>query len=172
MDISNEFSESHQNAQAQLIKHLFGLFIRHKWTLTSLEDTAKLMNSMPGAQINIPATKYLLIKQLLSISNIIAKQHYLCTPCDRYTKFEFSIDPKTKKCEYCNEKLGSDFFVSFNLKEQIGSIIDAHFDNIKQFRESVKDSTYVTDIYGSAYTKKIMERNERLIQTPHHYGQF
>lgn len=58
--------------------------------------------------------------------------------------------------------MGSDFFVSFNLKEQIVSIIDAHFDNIERFCDSAKNSTNITDIYGSGYTKRIMEKNENI----------
>lgn len=58
MEISNESSENHQNVQVQLIRHSFGLFIQHKWTLKSLEDTAKLMNSHYEASFNKTITKH------------------------------------------------------------------------------------------------------------------
>lgn len=162
MDISDEFNESHQNVQEQLIKQLFSLFIRHRWTLTSLEDTAKLMNSMPGAEIILPTTKYRLIKQLLNMSNITATQNFFCQSCKTFTKIEFSNDSKTKKCVNCGKKLGDNFFVSFNLREQLVRVIDSHYDSIKIFRDSMKNNENVTDVYGSDYMKKIMVTNDNI----------
>lgn len=157
-----EIEENDQNVQKQLIKNLFKLFIKHGWTLKSLEDTAKLMNVMPGATINVPTTKYLLIKELLSVSNIIASQHFLCDSCNKYTKADFRGRQKVKKCVYCQKELNAQFFVSFNLNEQIARVIDEHFDDIEKFLDSMKSKVNITDIYSSGYTKKLMARTDNI----------
>lgn len=80
LGVSDENSEIHvyENSREIMIRKLFNLFIRHKLTLTALEDTAKLINSMPGATFNLPTTKYLLIKEMLNQSHLKVSQHFLC----------------------------------------------------------------------------------------------
>lgn len=162
MDTSNTFDD-HDNSRERLVLNLFQLFVQNKWTLKCLEDTAKFMNSVPGASIHIPTTKYLLLKELLQISKIVVWYHFRCMSCEKYTKSNFSDRQKTNECVKCGETLSkSDFFVSFDLKQQIASVIDENFDVIEQFITSKKNGTNITDVYDSFHIKNIKDRNENI----------
>lgn len=156
--------ECNQNGRQHIISNLFQLFIRHKWTLKGLEDTAKLMNSMPGALMNIPSSKYLLIKELLDVSEILVFYHFCCMSCEKYTRSNFNSRQKTSKCVSCGGTLSkSDFFVSFDIKQQIASVINANFDDIKQFCDSKKKNASISDVYDGNHIKNIQKRNENIL---------
>lgn len=158
----NEIDE-HENIREKLVMNLFKLFIQNKWTLKSLEDTAKLMNSMPGATLNIPTTKYLLIKELMNISKVVVSYHFHCVKCDKYTKCNFIERQRINKCSYCDGAINKhDFFVSFNLKEQIATIIDENFSEIRQFYDLNKSDLNISDVHNSCYIRDISERNENI----------
>lgn len=164
MDTLNNLNDRQcDNSREQLVLKLFKLFIQHKWTLKCLENTAKVINSMPGARIHIPTTKYLLIKELLDASKIIVWFHLRCIACEKYTKSSLSDRQKANKCVNCGEKLDkSDFFVSFDLKQQIVSLIDANFEQVEQFCDSMKTSANITDVYDSDHIKNLKKRNENI----------
>lgn len=158
-----ETFDDHNDSRKQLVLNLFELFVRNKWTLTCLEETAKLVNSVPGATINVPTTKHLLVKELMNFSKVIAWCHYRCTSCKEYTKSKYDDRSKISKCVECGETLSkSDFFVSFDLKQQIASVIEENFDIIEEFCNSKENRTNITDVHDSNHIKNIKYRNENI----------
>lgn len=167
LELSDEpivHDEVQENSRDTMIKSLFDLFIRHKLTLKALEDTAKLMNSMPGATFNLPTTKYLLIKELLNKTHFKISQHYFCKSCERYSKCNFLDRAKPNACAHCGKSGRCDeFFISIGLEEQIATIIDKHFDEISKFCDStINNKVNIMDVYNSGHIQKIIERNENV----------
>lgn len=152
-EIDKESCQENSDHVNNTTKNLFKLFIRHKWTITSLVETASLINSIPGT--SLPTTKYLLIKDLLNISSKKVYKYYEC--CKIYHKCELS-ERKRPNCSECNTKVKKDaFFVYINLEEQIYEIINKYFDEIIQYNEDVKKKVNITDIYNANYLKNLLQ---------------
>lgn len=171
LDISDEFTESDQSVstnvkpkinRSKLMQELFKLFIRHKLTLKALEDAAKLINLMPGAIFKLPTTKFLLMKELFSATNLNMNQHFFCEKCEIYIEFNL-LEHKKSMCKMCNTKFKKgNFFIYINLKEQITSVIEQNFGKISEYLESVTNETDITDIYSSEYTKNLLRENKNI----------
>lgn len=158
----NIADDSSEHGCEKVVKNLFEVFMRHKLTLKALEDTANLINSVPGAEIKLPTTKYLLVKELLSTTTIETFQFFHCKPCAKYTKCNFS-DKKKTKCTICDRKFKKDdFFVYFGLKEQVEEIINKNFETITKYRDAIKNDTHIRDGYNSKHLKGIMKTNDNV----------
>lgn len=148
-------------AKKKPIESVFELFIKHKWTLQSLEDVTKLINSV--STVNLPTTKFLLIKELFNLSKIQAFQYYQCKACGIYTKFEFG-KRKNQNCRNCNDNLKKNhFFVYLNVTERIINIIDKYYSEIVEFREDLKNKASITDSYNGKHFNEILQERENLL---------
>lgn len=155
--------EDEKNGQYQtILKSLFSLFLRHKWTLKGLEDTSKFVNTITDANIKLPTTKCKLIQEYFRNSNISAYQHLYCEECNIYSKCAFS-NTRRINCENCNIKVKKDsFFVTISVEDQIAIIIDKYFDQIIQYRETVLKETNVTDIYNANHLRSMLTEDENI----------
>lgn len=153
-------TEDEEDIRLQIIRKLFKLFIRHKWTLKALEDASALLNSMPNTTIQLPTTKYRLLKELINLVHINIIQYFHCVSCDQYTKCDYTDSKKPKICVVCNQRFKKeDFLIHFGVKEQIKVIIDKNFQNILQYCSSIEDSGDITDTYNANFIKTIRRRN-------------
>lgn len=137
LEISDEVigddGEVESERRLNSIKNIFSLFIRHKWTLKCLEDTAKYINTINSSAYQLPITKYLLLRELMNLSYIRAIQYYCCDACKKYTKCDF-YQQKKPDCEHCSTKIKKDdFFVYLSLQQQLEKIIQTHFKEIMQY---------------------------------------
>lgn len=145
-----------------MLEDLFSLFIRHKWSLKSLEDVAKFVNSIPGSNIRLPTTKYSLLQDYWRYSCISPFQYYFCVTCKTYTKKDFS-KKKDRKCEHCKQQCGKDnFFIIFGLKDQIKAVLQKYFNEIIEYRETVMKQNEITDMYNSNYLKTKLNLNDNI----------
>lgn len=126
----------------ELIEHLMNLYSRHKLTKIAVEDIAKLMNSVPGASVQIPATIYLLFNEFLSKSKLKVYKYIFCKACEDYTKHDF-----TKKrelfCELCQVDLkkSDESFIYLQVAPQLERIVSDYFQEIISYREKCSNST-------------------------------
>lgn len=126
------------NEREKVIQLLLQLYSRHNLTKIAVEDVAKAMNAMPGAKVQIPATKYHLFNEFLSNSPQKVHRFIQCSKCREYSKFAFDIGSESK-CEYCeNEVKSSDiFFVQIEVQPQLRSIVRNNFDEILKFKQKI-----------------------------------
>lgn len=157
-----ESNREGNDTRRQIILKLFELFIRHKWTLKSLQDAATLLNSMPGTNIQLPKTKYGLLKELMSNAYINIVQYIQCEKCGKYTECCYTNKKKASACEECDQKFKKDnFFVYFRVKEQVEAIIEKNFDNL-EYCESLQNEANITDTYSAEYIRKIKQKDENV----------
>lgn len=161
-EISNDCNSGEtesKNEHRKTIEDLFSLFIRHKFTLVALEDTAKVINAISGSKIRLPTNKYSLLRDFLSASPYKVFQYYCCEVC-KNIKCEFS---QRNKPTCCHRKVKKDnFFVYINMQEQLQSIVKRHFVEIMKFREAMKDEKNITDTYSAYHVKNLSQTNENI----------
>lgn len=169
MSLSDDDSDSNSSISGneisdykKVLDGIISLYIRHKWTLRALEDSAKFINSLPGVKIKLPTTKYLLMKEFLSHSNLSSNQYFHCDTCKIVRKCAFSS--KQKQCEKCSQKFQkNNFFVYINLKEQLAAIFEKNFDSIIEFRQLMdNDNDNITDIYNAKHLKSRLSKDENI----------
>lgn len=86
-----------ESAMQNLLKY----FVKHKLSFSCLEDTAKLMNSMPGARVQLPVTKYVLLREFMWSFDL--QYNIYCERCNVYTT---CIDRKSQWiCVNCSNPL-------------------------------------------------------------------
>lgn len=150
------------NERGKVIQLLLQLYSRHNLTKIAVEDVAKAMNAMPGAKVQIPATKYHLFNEFLSNSPQKVHRFIQCSECREYSKFAFDIGCEPK-CEYCeNEVKSSDiFFVQIEVQPQLHSIVRNNFDEILKLKQKIleKKTNEIEDTYDGQLIKKIISNN-------------
>lgn len=168
-DETEETSTSEQNrdnlgiAMDNLMTH----FIKHKISFQCLEDTAKLMNEMPGATVRLPATKYNLMKWFNSRCSIGHRYHIFCERYEIYnecspTKMDIWI------CVACETELKireTNYFVYIKLEDQLKQILHKHWDEIQTYnRKIVNDHCEnIKDAYSGSLSKEKLQKNTNIL---------
>lgn len=112
IDISNENSLFQNNET--VVTDLMKLYLRHNLSKVAVEDIAKIINKVPGANIEIPTNKHLLFKEFLQNNPLNVFKYVNCSRCAEYSKFEFhTVVNDRLKCDTCATSLKptDDFFV-------------------------------------------------------------
>lgn len=149
-------SKTEESPRAQHTKDTVYHSIRFNQSYTSLEHMVKLINSTPGAQVQMPSTIYK-IKKMVQPS--LTTQFYIhCNSCDDYSM----TTTKEAECITCGQILkraNSKYFVHLPLKPQIMKSINDHFEEIVSYDEMFREpSDLVRDFqdciqYKTAKTK-------------------
>lgn len=163
VEMLNIEGASNISIRTKIIHELMDLFVRHKFTSAALEDIAKLLNKMPNASIQIPTTKYRLVQEMLSTSNLKYSKYYFCAPCGVYSKCSFTSEKK-RMCTNCktifvgNE---NEYFVNFELKSQLETVIKRNWKEIEEYKAVVlnKTSDDIQDIFDGNILKNLKRRN-------------
>lgn len=123
------------NERDELIKRVMNLSIRHNLTKAAIEDLAKVLNSVPGASIQIPTTKNLLFKEFLRKSPVEMYKYYFCSNCDEFSKCVFS--KSILRCNLCAADLSQSktSFIYMPVALQLKQIVFEYFDEITQYRK-------------------------------------
>lgn len=146
----------------RIISDLMKIFLKNRLTLTGLEDTAKLLNSMPGANVRLPITKYSILKEFYENSDFELKQLFLCSECDIRTSIAFK--EQEKMCSSCNSDVSrSNFFIYFGFQIQIKSIVQNNFESIFKYRDEItREKNDIKDCYNSEYMISRLRTNENM----------
>lgn len=145
------------NERDELIKRFLTLSMRHNLTKAAIEDVAKVLNSVPGAAIQIPTTKYLLIKEFISKSPVEIYNYYFCSKCNEFSKYEFS--KRISRCDLCTADLTQTktSFIYMPVALQLKQLLSKYFDEIVQYRKKCEerkcDSLF--DVHDGIFLKNI-----------------
>lgn len=157
----NDFCDSTSNKiQNEVIEQLMGLYLRHNLTKIAVEDVAKLINKIPGGNVKIPTTKYLIFKEFLSNSTLKVDKYILCKNCKIYSKHEFFNNKNF--CDVCKSDLSQskETFTNLSVAIQLKKIISNHFDEIIEYKETICNKTddLISDIWDGFYIKNILQK--------------
>lgn len=158
-NISDDIIERHRNARDELVDGLMGLCVRHNLTKSAVEDIAKLINQVPGATVEIPATKYLLFKESLQKSPLNITKYLNCLKCNEFSKYEYLA--KDLVCEYCERDLkhSKTNFIYLSVASQLAKIISDNFDDIINFKkiciEHVGDD--IIDVQSGKFLRDLLQ---------------
>lgn len=141
--------------------------IKHKLTFECLESTAKLMNSMPGATVELPTTKYKLIKSFKSICSFKEQFHIYCESCKIYSEC-IAAKEETWICAKCIKKLKvreTNHFVYIKLEEQLIQILNKHWDKIIGYNSAIISDNYqnIKDTYSGTFIQASLEKNLNIL---------
>lgn len=158
-NISDETIEKTGNARDELVNSLMSLCVRHNLTKAAVEDIAKLINKVPGATVEIPATKYLLFKESLQKSPLNITKYVNCSKCDEFSKYEYLA--KIMICEFCERDLkhSKTKFIYLSVAPQLAKIISDNFDEIISFEKSCNEHVGddIIDVHSGNFLKDLTQ---------------
>lgn len=153
------------NERMKMVHDLMILFITQKFTFVCLEETAKFSNKMPGATLQLPTTKFLLLNEFFAMSSIKAFQYTSCSnsKCKELIKSEFRR-AKSLTCSSCKSSVTKEkFFIYISLKSQLQAIVQNNFETILKFKQKVmENSESITDCYNSDLLKNKLLLDENI----------
>lgn len=103
-----------------------------------MEDTAKLMNSMPGATVKIPTTKYLLLRDFMASSPLTYRHYIYCKMCKQYIMCLPDDSSTTCKCGAKLKTSAGNYFVYIYLERQLVQILETHWDKIVAYNNNIQ----------------------------------
>lgn len=144
------------------LKKLLAHFITHKLTFECLENTAKIMNEMPGATLKLPTTKFTLMKAFNSLCSCDHRFYIHCETCKIYTKC-FPGDYDSWACEKCkkNLKLSEiNYIVYIMLEQQLKKILEKHWDQFIAYNDVIvnDESPNIEDTYSGAFVEAALKK--------------
>lgn len=163
----NESSLAEKNDFDIALERLLRHFIKYNLTYECLENTAKIMNGMPGATVRLPTSKRVLIKAFLSMSSFNKQYHIHCDRCKIYIKClpdEFD----NWECENCSSKLKigeTNYFVYIKLEEQLKEMLNRYWDTIPSYNNMVTNVNHrnITDVHTGAVVKGVLRCKNNML---------
>lgn len=150
-----------ESAMQNLLKY----FVKHKLSFSCLEDTAKLMNSMPGARVQLPVTKYVLLREFMWSFDL--QYNIYCERCNVYTT---CIDRKSQWiCVNCSNPLKireTNHFVYIPVLNQIKQMLHRHWREVRDFKSVIGcggNQQNMHDVYSGELLRKIMSLNNNVL---------
>lgn len=171
MSGSDEDEEVEENESIQsdfdiALENLLKHFIKYNLTYECLENTAKLMNAMPGATVKLPTSKRVIIKAFLSLSSFKKQYHIYCEQCEIYNK---CLPKKCDKwrCMNCSSELKigeTNHFVYIKLEEQLKKVLSEYGDIIANFKSEIDSDINrdIKDVHSGALMKVVRNKTNML----------
>lgn len=153
-----------QNFWKEFLSH----YLKHNWSLTCLEESAKLINKIPGNSFKLPETKFKLMKKFREDSDIPLSFYILCEDCSLYTGYEkdFADHTTTTNCRKCNGLLTleeENFFVHIGIANQLKGLIEKHWSEISAYLNSHNSENTIKDIRDGEVLKALNQREKNAI---------
>lgn len=150
----------------RILKNLLNHFVTRNLSLKCLEDTAKLMNDMPGATIKLPTTKYKLLQAFFSITKFTVEHHVFCGCCKIFSKC--IVDRAEWKCVKCSVRLHAteiNHFTYIPLEQQLKYVLDKHMESIEGYLNGIEIncSGPVTDVYSGSVVRRVMQAKDNML---------
>lgn len=162
INIDNSICLDNNNNQFDLIETVLWHYIRHSITLVCLEDTLKLMNLARGSKVELPATKYHILKIVEEQARINLQRNYHihCSKCGIYSKgysTKHGIECyKCKKILFANEY---NFFIYMPIENQLIQSLKLNWSLIERYNSNHNDKTdIITDVHDAVILKKLYDQ--------------
>lgn len=151
------------NTIDKLIQH----FIDNKTSLQELERLAVLLNSVPGARVTLPTTRYLLMKEMQSKCLYDCATYILCSKCKVYTKKAF-FSPDVVQCKQCCSQIiskDSKSIIYIYIEAQLKSILLNNWESVIGYQQTIRDknNSNIEDVYDGIILKNIMKDNDYVL---------
>lgn len=149
--------ENESEPSTSFVMDILNFRATNNTSFKAAEDFAKKINQMPGAQIELPTSQYLLKKEANLKFNF---DHYIiCDKCKYLNKTEIC-----QKCELKTKKRKNNYFIYIPVKQQIKFFLQRYQKEIVEFmRKSKKDNDICDFDDGEIYKKIKGTTNERII---------
>lgn len=148
------------------IRKLMQYFVKHRSSFSCLEDTAKLMNSMPGARVQLPVTKYKLLREFMLLNSFNIQYYISCDRCNIYTK---CIEEKEFRCSKCAAVLKlreMNYFVYIPVVYQLKYMLQRFWSVIADFKAAIQEKSNqqtISDVYDGEILKKIVSTRKNAL---------
>lgn len=134
----------------EIIINLLQLYIRHKWTKVSLQDTLSLLQKIVPDNCDLPKSVFKLFQYIQDQApafNII--KHFYCKTCST----DIDIDLKDQ-CLSCNSNSNISFFFEIDICEQLQFLFEHRNLSARLITSLNRDENIITDISdGSEYIR-------------------
>lgn len=131
--------------------------LRHKTPFSSIQDSLKIMNDVPGAMFKLPTTPHKIDQATEPIFNF--RFHYFCEKCQSYSVHSNSSIRNQFKCTHCDGNIfqkPNNYFITIPLKQQLENSIAKNWKSIIRFRdENENELQYIQDIHDGSICKQI-----------------
>lgn len=130
-------------------------YLKHNQSYVSMEEIAKIMNTMENASIRVPETKYK-IKKLLNpqFKNMF---QILCSKCGNYTpSYEKKVQCANTSCSKMLRTSDSKYFIYISLEQQLRKAIHDHWDEIMENR--ISKENIIADVHDAIQFKQISDK--------------
>lgn len=143
----------------QFWQEFLTFYVSNNVSLACLENVAKLVNKLPGTQLKIPETKYLILQKFRENSDIPFEFYINCQNCNLYTVTN-PITGSATNCSQCEIPLKPremNFFVYINIENQLRGIIRKYWTEIFAYinKNSRRNSTCIRDIIDGNVIKEL-----------------
>lgn len=154
------------------LENLKAHFIKNKLTYNCLEGAAKLMNSTPGAIVQLPTTKYLLLKAFTSSDPLIRVYYIYCQKCKKHIKCSPSETTWTcinlKNNSECGQKLdliARNYFIYIKLEQQLKRILEKYWIEIVNFNQIIQsdECDEIRDTYSGTLMQNVLNKRIDLL---------
>lgn len=141
-------------SEGELLSMFLKFAISSELTHTAVTQLFKAVNCMFASNV-LPNTSYLIDK--LFFSTEFVKYHCICPYCDSYVGTFFRKD-REKQCNICqkpffvNGKNFNNFFVTFDIKNNVKSLLES---NAEYYKNVVENIIHEEGIYYDIYDGKV-----------------
>lgn len=140
-------------------------FVKYKLSFSCLESTAKLMNSMPGAKVRLPVTKYRLLQSFQRLSSFHQQYHVYCDRCEIYTTCPTLA--KQWHCTKCTSELKlseKNHIAYIRIEDQLKQILNKYWDEISEFNAHILcGNQQHSDVYSGEVLKNILKTKKHIL---------
>lgn len=134
-------------------------YLRNNLTFPCLEETAKLINCMPGNVFKVPDTKYKIMKKFCA-NKIPMHFHIYCTNCKKYIKGKETHTAICSSCEASVSISENQYFISINSSLQLRKILEANWNRITKYHEKIINAyENVCDINNGNIVRNLVQIN-------------
>lgn len=149
--------------RTQHTKQILSHSLHFNQSYSNLQAVSKLVNSTPGARIQLPDTLYR-IKKL--VPPVIETQYYIqCSDCKDYS-MTTTTEVECTTCSKVLKRAKSEYFVYLPLKPQIMKTINQHFNDIVSYSQSCSTDDIICDFQDGIVYKKIKAKYPDKIMLP------
>ena len=106
------------------VRIIFAFIHRHKLTKRGTSDFLKIINLLLGSIASVPATQFLLEKELGQSSSTDVKKYFYCRVC------EAPVEANQDNCESCNANISEadllrseSFFLLFDIRSSLHKVL-------------------------------------------------
>lgn len=134
---------------------------KYNMSYTAATDIAKRLNSMPGAEIELPAEKGRMKRE---VKLKYQYDHFIV--CD-FCKYLFKQGEACQVCHKKTEKRKDNYFIHINITQQIKHKIEVHLEEMLACAKKERIDGVISDLHDSEIYKEVASKlNENQIILP------